>query len=165
MRLRNLIKPEASGNNKIYMAAITAFLLTVTVLAGCSMDTDFASDSTPEKNAISGYDPVAYFTHSVAIPGNEMYSCIWNDAKWIFSSKENMELFKSNPKRYAPQYNGYCAFSLSRNDYVDANPSSWAMVDGKLYMTYSPDIKNAWLPDKRNYIAQANRNWQLRIEK
>jgi hypothetical protein len=81
------------------------------------------------------------------------------------SCKENMELFKENPERYAPRYNGYCAFGLSRNDFVDADPEAWAIVNKKLYLTYNHEIRNAWLQDKRNYIAKADKNWHLRIEK
>ena len=59
-----------------------------------------------------------------------------------------------------PQFNGYCAFALSRNYYINGNIESWAIVDGKLYLTYNLDIRNAWIQDKENYIAKADMNWQ-----
>jgi hypothetical protein len=37
--------------------------------------------------AINGYDPVAYFTESKAVAGNETISHFWNEATWNFSSK------------------------------------------------------------------------------
>ena len=96
--------------------------------------------------------------------GKDEYSYIWNDAKWLFSSNENLEEFKQEPERFAPQYNGYCAFGMSRNDFVGANPECWMITNNKLYFTYNHDIKNAWTQDKLNYIAKADRNWHLRIE-
>ena len=75
------------------------------------------------------------------------------------SCKENLDQFKKNPERFAPQYNGYCAFALSRGDLADISPDAWEIVDGKLYLSFSLDIKNAWEHDKVNYIKKADRRW------
>lgn len=61
----------------------------------------------PRGVAIEGYDPVAYFTHGNAVEGSEEFSYHWMGAKWQFTSSEHLEMFKSNPERYAPQYGGY----------------------------------------------------------
>ena len=45
-----------------------------------------------------------------------------------------------------------------------SSPEAWAIVNNKLYLTYNHDIRNAWLQDKSNYIAKADRNWHLRID-
>src|SRR5215217_2067805 len=63
--------------------------------------------------AIRGYDPVEYFKQGKAVKGNRDNVYLWKDAKWYFSSKENLVLFKTNPEQYAPQYGGYCAYGLS----------------------------------------------------
>ncbi len=57
--------------------------------------------------AISGYDPVAYFTDSKAVKGNERYSLTWNEAVWHFSSAEHRELFAADPKKYVPHRGGW----------------------------------------------------------
>ncbi len=57
--------------------------------------------------AIEGYDPVAYFTQGKAVKGSEDYAYTWMGAQWHFSSKEHLEVFKSNPEKYAPRYGGY----------------------------------------------------------
>jgi YHS domain-containing protein len=57
--------------------------------------------------AIKGYDTVAYFTVGKPVKGNQQFSHDWNRAKWLFSSKEHLDLFASSPEKYAPQYGGY----------------------------------------------------------
>lgn len=159
-----MVRQAAIKKKQSMFLVLAALLILGLFLLSCSRESDLSANIIPQTNAISGYDPVAYFTEAKPVPGQEDFSYVWNDAKWLFSSKENMELFQEAPERYAPQYNGYCAFALSRNDFVNVNPESWAIVDEKLYFTFNHDIKNAWLQDKRNYIAKANRNWKLRID-
>ena len=160
MMFRSMIRNAVSRNNTINIWSLAVLLVLVSFLVSCSRNSDLSANTIPETNAISGYDPVAYFTESKPVPGNEDFFYVWNNSKWLFSSQENMELFKKNPGQYAPQYNGYCAFAQSRNDCVAVNPEAWAIVDGKLYLTYNLDIKNAWIQDKENYIVKADRNWQ-----
>ena len=57
--------------------------------------------------AIKGYDTVAYHTENRAVKGKNDFSHEWNDAKWLFASKEHLEMFKGNPEKFAPQYGGY----------------------------------------------------------
>jgi YHS domain-containing protein len=57
--------------------------------------------------AINGYDPVAYFIQGKSLKGTEKLAYQWMGAEWRFASAEHLELFKSNPEKYAPQYGGY----------------------------------------------------------
>lgn len=129
-------------------------------LSACSSEPDTPLAVEVQDIAINGYDPVSYFTESKPIPGDEKFEYTWNDAKYRFSCQENLERFKTDPAKYAPQYNGFCAFAMSRGDYSRINPEVFAIVDGKLYLTYNRDIRNAWLQDKENYISKADRVWQ-----
>ena len=38
------------------------------------------------------------------------------DARWQFSSKENLDLFTSDPEKYAAQYDGHCAMGVADGD-------------------------------------------------
>lgn len=57
--------------------------------------------------AIKGYDPVAYFRLGKPVEGKKEFEYKWQDAKWRFSNAEHLNLFKSDPGKYAPQYGGY----------------------------------------------------------
>ena len=74
-------------------------------------DFGIAAGNPPEDDlAIKGYDTVAYFKASKALKGNESFTFKWHDMTWYFSTKENRDLFAASPEKYAPQYDGYCAW-------------------------------------------------------
>jgi len=152
---------QSSGQRII--ATICTFLLwacTLFFLNACSSEPDVPLTAEIHEIAMNGYDPVSYFNERKPAKGSDDFEYTWNDSKYLFSCKENLELFKSDPVKYAPQYNGYCAFAMSRGDYSRINPEVYAIVDGKLYLTYNRDIRNAWLQDKEHYISKADRIWQ-----
>jgi YHS domain-containing protein len=53
--------------------------------------------------AIKGYDPVAYFILGKPVEGKKEFEYKWQDAKWRFANAEHLNLFKSDPEKYAPQ--------------------------------------------------------------
>ncbi|WP_162046229.1 YHS domain-containing (seleno)protein [Vibrio taketomensis] len=109
--------------------------------------------------AIRGYDPVAYFTQSDAIKGDSDYIYEWNDAKWYFSSQQNLDKFARNPEQYAPQYGGYCAWAVSKGYTAKIDPNAWNIVDGKLYLNYSKSVQQTWQQDIQGNIVSADKNW------
>ncbi len=109
--------------------------------------------------AIDGYDPVAYFTESMAVRGTPDFEFEWKGAKWFFASAENRGRFVQSPESYAPQYGGYCAYAISRGDVARINPEAWSVVGGKLYLNFSKKIRSKWESDRENMIRQADENW------
>lgn len=75
--------------------------------------------------AIHGYDPVAYFTEHAAVPGSREILYEHEGVTWVFSSRENLDLFEKSPESYFPQYGGYCAYAVSQNAVSDADPTAW----------------------------------------
>ncbi|MEZ4824289.1 MAG: YHS domain-containing (seleno)protein [Ignavibacteria bacterium] len=110
--------------------------------------------------AIHGYDPVAYFTELRAVKGNENISFGYNDATWYFASQENLDLFKSDPEKYSPQFGGYCSFAVSKGYSADSDPETFEIIDGKLYLCAEPDIKEDWLKEGKTAIDIAYENWK-----
>ena len=115
--------------------------------------------------AVRGYDPVAYFTDGKPVEGNRAHSCEWQGANWRFANVENLEAFKADPAKYAPQYGGYCAWAVSQGYTASADPQAWRIVDGKLYLNYNLDVKRTWEQDVTGNIARANANWPAVLEK
>lgn len=110
--------------------------------------------------AIKGYDTVAYFLESRPVPGSEKFSYEWEDAYWHFASAENRELFQANPARYSPQFGGYCAMGIAFGQYVDIDPEAWTIVDGKLYLNKSIEVRDTrWRKESGKYIPEAENNW------
>lgn len=109
--------------------------------------------------AVRGYDPVAYFTEGTPVKGSNQYSTEWNGAKWYFTSAGNRDRFRADPKKYAPQYGGYCAYAVANGYTASTDPNAWSIVDGKLYLNYSLGVREQWKEDIPGHIARANKNW------
>lgn len=109
--------------------------------------------------AIRGYDPVAYFTESKPVKGSENFVYTWNNAAWYFSSQQNLNLFKANPEKYAPQYGGYCAYGLSRGYKASTVPEAWTIDNGKLYLNYSLSVRSDWDKNRQERIKKGDAYW------
>jgi YHS domain-containing protein len=115
--------------------------------------------------AVSGYDPVAYFTAGKPVEGRGNHEYEWNGATWRFSSAENLSSFKSDPEAYAPQYGGYCAWAVSQGYTASSDPQAWRIVDGKLYLNYSKGVQKTWAQDVPGNIAKGDANWPKVLDK
>jgi YHS domain-containing protein len=114
--------------------------------------------------AILGYDPVAYFTVGKPTKGEDRFVQEWMGAKWKFASQANLDLFKSNPERYAPQYGGYCAYGVAQDNLVSIEPDKFKVLDGKLYLNYNADVQATWLKDPARYIKQADAKFKALLK-
>ena len=119
--------------------------------------------------AVSGYDPVAFFdlqqapvgqSQPHAVPGKSSITAEWNGAKWAFASEANKAKFLADPEKYAPAYDGHCAYGLAQGGKVPGNPNLWRIVDGTLYLTINPPVVGFWEKDIPGFITSADQNWQ-----
>ena len=114
--------------------------------------------------AVSGYDPVAYFTEGKPVEGNGDHEVEWNGAAWQFASAENLATFEADPEAYAPKYGGYCAWAVSQGYTASSDPEAWRIVDGRLYLNYSKGVQETWAQDVPGNIAKADGNWPKVLE-
>ena len=138
----------------------TTFLILLSTILFAQEDPIFSTND----GAIKGYDPVAYFNQSEAVKGKSEFTTKWMEADWYFSSKENLEAFKADPEKYAPQFGGYCAFGVSKGALYKIEPDAWKIVDGKLYLNYNKSIQQKWEANQADFITKAEANWPKVIE-
>ncbi len=143
--------------NKTAMILLS-FLFALFLISGCGGGST-AEKSQVDKVAIEKYDPVAYFTTSDAIKGNDSYTYPWHNMIWYFSTPNNRDLFAANPEKYAPQYDGYCAWAMSEGRKAKTDPEVWRIVDGKLYLNCSRAAYEKWRSDITGNIKKADNNW------
>ena len=115
--------------------------------------------------AIRGYDTVAYFTENKAVKGESNFTYEWKHGTWYFSSQANLELFKANPEKYAPQYGGYCAYTVAIDKLVPIDPTQFTILEDKLYLNYSPRFQRRWNKNRAGYLADSEKNWPALIAK
>ena len=130
-------------------------LLTISLATVFSFSTSTITIAAENDLAIDGYDPVAYFTLSKAVEGNKQYSYKWDGDTWLFISEKHRDMFISNPVKYAPQFNGFCANGLSDGHVIDADPTNWRIIDGKLYLFFSDYGRDQWEGDVKFLIQRA----------
>ena len=128
--------------------------------AACSRSESLALNTDDTDSALKGYDAVAYFAVNNAVKGDAKYAYVWNGAKWLFSSEENMNKFMADPAAYAPQFGGYCAYAVSEGYTADADPEAWKVVDGKLYLNYNREVQQTWEKNEAERIDNARKHWQ-----
>lgn len=113
--------------------------------------------------AISGYDPVSYFTQSKAVEGNSKITYTYDGVVYHFSSDANLELFKKKPAIYEPQYGGWCAYAMGNSgEKVEVDPSTFKIINGKLYLFYNKFFNNTlktWNKDEAALKTKADKNW------
>ena len=109
--------------------------------------------------AVNGYDVISYFTEGKPAKGSKDFAYHWKNTEWRFSSQENLERFKVDPGKYAPQFGGYCAFGVSEDHTAPTKPDAWTIVDGKLYLNYNTEVRQMWREKQSEHIEQGNKNW------
>lgn len=129
--------------------------LVIAVNLNAQQDEIYVNDNA----AVNGYDVVSYFREGKAVKGVDEFTVTYKNANWLFASKENAELFKVNPEKYAPQYGGYCAFGCSKGYKAKTSGDAWTIFDGKLYLNYNTGVRETWNKDQQNYIKKADTNW------
>ncbi len=108
-------------------------------------------------NAVGGYDTVSYFMgDGVPVKGSKKFQTKWNGANWLFSTQENLDKFKASPKKFAPQYGGYCAWAAAHETLAKGDPKNYHIENGKLYLNYDANIHKQWLPRRAELIPVAD---------
>lgn len=134
-------------------------ILTVLALTATSATAAWAADEVPTP-AISGYDPVAYLAAGRAERGSGYFASTYRGQTYLFASEARKKTFDANPERYVPAYNGWCAFGVSVGKKFHADPTVFAVVDGKTYLNLDKDIQKKWNEDRAKSIRTANTKWR-----
>lgn len=118
--------------------------------------------------AASGYDVVAYFsldqnpvgqTQPAPVEGNKSITTEYNGSKFAFSTEANRDAFLANPAKYAPQYDGHCAYGVAQGGKVPGNPTLWRIIDDKLYLNITKNVVGFWEEDIPGNLVKSTSNW------
>jgi len=140
-------------HRRSFCLSAAAFVAARPALAGS------AAFLTQDGYALAGFDPVTYFTNGRATVGDDRYRLIWHNAMWRFSSARNLAAFERDPYRFAPQFGGYCAFSMAEGRVSETSPDAWAIHDGRLYLTHSLPTRDAWVARAAEFTQRAQAHW------
>lgn len=141
-------------------SATRGILMSITCMLLFAGITGMAAGAAPgDTLAIKGYDTVAYFTAGKALKGTENFAFSWHGMTWYFQTRENRDLFAAEPQKYAPQYDGWCAWAMTETRKAVTDPEVWKIVDGRLYLNCSPAAYEKWSRDIPGHIRKADEIW------
>jgi YHS domain-containing protein len=118
--------------------------------------------------AVSGFDVVAYRGldqapigggQAAAVPGRADITADYNGATFAFATEANRAKFLQNPAHFVPQYDGHCAYGVSKGGKVPGNPNLWRIVDNKLYLNITKNVVGFWEEHIPGNINLAEGNW------
>ena len=109
--------------------------------------------------AISGFDPVAYFTDKAAEIGRPDLELSLAGDVWRFRNPGNLAEFAAHPDVYRPQFGGYDPVAIAHGTSVPGHPLFWSVTGERLYLFYSAQARTAFLADPGRILAGATRKW------
>lgn len=141
------------------LPALAVAILFLPLLATAGAPTQ-AGDSPPL--AVDGYDVVAYFTRGEAVRGSAAHTAAWQGREWRFANARHRRLFRAHPERYAPAYEGHCAWAMSQGRLADGRAQFWAIHEGRLFFNCNAEVHERWLENREALIEAADREWTRR---
>lgn len=163
--------PESSIFTVVTMTAarrqrktVAALILSLSVMAGGPAAAQTGADDPVVVNfntglAISGFDPVAYFTDKKPTHGRPELELSRDDVTWRFANEGNKAAFIENPEVYAPRFGGYDPVAIARGASVAGHPLIWTITGARLYMFYDNAARDAFAADPGRFLEAAERKW------
>jgi hypothetical protein len=152
--------PARRGLSGFILAA--AFILYAGILSppGMAASTEDRIVVNPATGlAISGFDPVAYFTQGQAVPGRPDLELTLAGTVWRFRNEGNRAAFAEHPDVYMPRFGGYDPIAVMRGASVPGHPLIFAVTAERLYLFYDDKARGEFLADPGRIIDSATRKW------
>ena len=109
--------------------------------------------------AISGYDPVAFFTEGKPTAGSADFELRYGGVVWRFANPGNRAAFAARPDVYMPRYGGYDPLGVARGVAVAGNANMWLILDERLFLFYDGTRRSEFAAQPDRVIAAADRKW------
>lgn len=131
-------------------------------LAHCTSAAELEHDHTsmPMPPAAGGYDVVSYFRGDAKpVMGSLDFTATHDGKTYLFATAANRDAFAADPTRFAPQYDGRCAYAMANNADVKGDPRYYRVEGGRLFFNLNAHIHEQWQRDMDNFIRRADARW------
>jgi YHS domain-containing protein len=97
------------------------------------------------------------------VQGSPQFGSTFEGVTFRFASAEHKALFDAEPKKYLPQFGGYCANGIVYGIPWGGDADTWRIVDGKLYIFGGRASKEAFELDLRANAKMADHYWASEV--
>jgi YHS domain-containing protein len=108
--------------------------------------------------ALDGYDVTSYFKGKPE-RGSPAHAAERGGVTFLFVSAEARSEFVSDPRKYLPEFGGYCTKAVSTGFAAPADPEIFAVVEDKLYIFSSEEVKKEFLNAPQPIVAACEAKW------
>ena len=169
--IKATLKPSLFKTAGYRLTLITSGILLAALLGGCgAMTAQNPSSSLKPVNAVSdeqdarvilkGADVVAYFTQGKYVQGTPQIKSDYEGVTFRFSTAVHKALFDKEPKKYLPEFGGYCANGVAYGIPWGGDADSFSMINGKLYIFGGQASKDGFEVDPVKNLALAEKYWK-----
>ena len=127
--------------------------------SGALRPVNAVADGGDERVMLKGADVVAYFTLGRHTQGSAQYRSVHEGVTFRFASAEHKALFDADPRRYLPQFGGYCTNGIVYAIPWGGDADQWRVIDGKLYIFGGQASRDAFELDVPGNLKLANGYW------
>ena len=108
--------------------------------------------------ALHQYCPVAYAAMNKAVKGDAKFSSTYKGKTYFFAMADAKKMFDSDPVKYLPKYDGYCATALAMGKRVESAPEIFSVYKDSTYLFSNKVAKAEFDKDPDMTIKGANKN-------
>ncbi len=134
------------------IAARLAIVACALLVSACGTLVNISADGEDQDLMLRGRDPVAYFKEGKAVMGQPAIKARVDGVTYRFASEDNRKAFVADPKKYAPQYGGFCSNGTPYAIKAGGNPENFKIAEGRLFtegppseLGSRPEIRQAYL--------------------
>ena len=140
---------------KLFARTVAVLLL----LCAPLLAAELVNVSGASRAALSGYDPVAFFTDSRPVNGSPAITATHQGATYFFASEEHKNLFVRSPDKYVPRYGGFCAYGVALGKLFPVDINTWQVRNGKLYLNLNSEVLKEFNAQFEANVVKADKNW------
>ena len=117
--------------------------------------------------AVGGYDLVSYHQDGGPVPGSIDQAEELGGLRYLFSTAANRDLFRADPERYLPTYQGWCAATLAMGRLACPDYTNFKIEKGRLLLFELAGFTNGrslWNSDPAGFRERADANFKKLVK-
>jgi len=158
----------------IRLSRLLALCAAALAIAGCApLVTESPGGALSPVNAVAqggderlmlfGYVFLSYFGDHREQPGNPAIKSVYEKVTFRFANPEHKAMFDAAPRKYVPQFGGFCADGLVYAIPWGGDADTWEIFDGKLYIFGGKAAHDAFMLDVPRNLKLAHHYWDTEV--